>query len=214
MAHAPAMPHGKLDEVFDNVFVVRTSFRAGPGITFDRNMTVVRDGGELVVIASARLSDAGEAELDKLGKVKHVVRVAAFHGADDPYYVERYGAKLWQPADAAAPIGKVFRFDKGNQAETALLLPHADGVLVTGDSFQNWTDLSTCSLLARMMMPLMGFKGGVVGGPWLKKMGPAIRADYDRLFELAFKHVIPGHGTVVRDTGPAAVRAAVAKAKF
>jgi len=208
------MPHGKLDEVFDNVFVVRSSFRAGAGITFDRNMTVVRDGGELVVIGSARLTDAGEAELDKLGKVKHVVRVAAFHGADDPYYVERYGAKLWKPADAAAPIGTVFSFEKGNHPETAVLLPHAGGVLVTGDSFQNWTDLSTCSFLARTMMPLMGFKGPVVGGPWLKKMGTAIRADYDRLFAMSFKHAIPGHGTVVRDTGPDAIRAAVAKAKL
>src|SRR3954468_11471301 len=95
MSHPPAMPHGAIEEVFPDVFVVRSSFRAGAGVTFDRNMTIVRQGGELVVINSARLTEAGEAELGKLGKVTHVVRAAAFHGADDPYFVERFGATLW-----------------------------------------------------------------------------------------------------------------------
>src|ERR1041384_7554290 len=95
MPHRPAMPHGSLEEVFPDVFVVRSSFRAGAGVTFERNMTVLRQGGGVVILRSARRSDAGEAGLAKLGKVTHVVRVAAFHGADDPYYVERFGATLW-----------------------------------------------------------------------------------------------------------------------
>src|SRR5580658_7039149 len=98
MGFLPAMPHGAIEEVFDNVFVVRSSWRAGVGITFERTMAVVRQGGELVVINSCRLSDAGEAELAKLGKVTQAVRVAAFHGADDPYYAYRFGATIWGQA--------------------------------------------------------------------------------------------------------------------
>jgi hypothetical protein len=208
------MPHGAIEEVFPDVFVVRSSYRAGIGVAFDRNMTVVRQGAELVVVGSARLTDAGEAELGKLGKVTHVVRVAAFHGADDPYYAERYGAKLWQPADTGSPLASatVFRFEKGKQAETAVLLPVDGGVLITGDSFQNWTDLSTCSWLARRVMPLMGFGPATIGGPWLKKMGD-VRADFDRMLELPFKHVIPGHGTVLRTVAKDSLRDAIA-AKF
>jgi hypothetical protein len=33
--------------------------------------------------------------LDALGKVTDVIRIAGFHGMDDPFYKERYGAKVW-----------------------------------------------------------------------------------------------------------------------
>jgi hypothetical protein len=85
----PLLPHGPIEEVFPDVFLVRGSFAPSRGIRFDRNMTIVRKGGELVVLNSVRLSDDGEAQLAKLGKLKHVVRLGAFHGADDGYFVER-----------------------------------------------------------------------------------------------------------------------------
>ena len=46
------------------------------------------------MINSVRLDDAGLAALDKLGKVTDVIRIAANHGMDDPFYAERYGAKV------------------------------------------------------------------------------------------------------------------------
>ena len=93
----PALPHGALTEVFQNVFVVTGSFRFGPGLTITRNMTVVREGGELTIVNSVRLTPQGESELAKLGIVKHLVRLGAFHGADDPYYKNRYKPTLWAP---------------------------------------------------------------------------------------------------------------------
>src|SRR5437879_3694797 len=95
--HARALPHGALDEVFPDVFVVRGRFKAGPGVHFDRNMTIVRTGKELVAINSVRLTDDGEAALGKLGKLTHVIRLGALHGMDDAYFVERFGATLWGP---------------------------------------------------------------------------------------------------------------------
>ncbi len=224
MTHPAAMPHGAIEEVFPDIFVVRSSFRAGRGITFDRNMTVVRQGGELIVLNSARLSDAGEAELAKLGKVTHVVRTAAFHGADDPYFVEKYGATLWgAPNTRHAVPGKdltpaahpfteatVFHFEAAKRPESAVLIPRDGGVLIVGDSYQNWTTLATCSWLARRLMPILGFGPTVIGKPWTKQMGPGVRADFDRLVELPFRHLIPAHGTVLRDVARDRLPAAIA----
>ena len=222
------MLHGPIEEVFPDVFVVRSSFRAGPGVRFDRNMTVVRQGGELVAINSARLGEAGEAELAKLGKLTHVVRLAAFHGADDPYFVERFGATLWgapgtrhagpakdltadaHPFTGALAAATVFRFEAGKRPETALVLPRDGGILVAGDSYQNWTTLATCSWLARRIMPRMGFGPTVIGKPWVKEMGDGVRADFDRLLALPFRHLIPAHGTVLRDTARDALPGAIA----
>jgi hypothetical protein len=219
MVFRPAGPHGALEEVFADVFVTWSSFRAGVGVAFDRTMTVVRQGGELVVIGSARLTDAGEAELAKLGKVRHVVRTAAFHGADDPYYVDKFGATLWGGSDGRAltaadhpfTAATVFGFEGAVKGvvESAVLLSLDGGVLVTGDSFLNWTTFDNCSWLARRLMPRLGFGAAVIGKPWLKRVGEGVRADFARLVELPFKHVIPGHGSVLRDHARDAVCDAV-----
>src|SRR5258706_6590039 len=190
MPHPRALPHGSIEEVFPDVFVVKGRYKAGVGVHFERNMTLVRRGDELVAINSVRLTDAGEAELAKLGKVRHVVRIGAFHGADDPYFVERYGAQLWGPpgtkhrvagkdlTPADKPLeGEVFVFERGMMPEAAIILPVEGGVLVSCDSFQHWTTLEHCSWLARRVMPRMGFGPAVIGGPWLKKMGAARGTD-------------------------------------
>ena len=93
----PALPHGELREVLPNTFLVTGTVRL-PGampVRFSRNMTVVRDGERLVLVNSVRLDEAGLAALDRLGKVTDVVRLAGFHGMDDPFYKDRYGAKVW-----------------------------------------------------------------------------------------------------------------------
>src|SRR4051794_27486614 len=91
---APALPHGALREAFRDVFFVTGTVKMPAPIRFSRNMTVVGEGPRLVLINSIRLSDAGLAELEKLGTVTDVVRIAGYHGADDPFYKQRYGAKI------------------------------------------------------------------------------------------------------------------------
>jgi hypothetical protein len=224
MPFAAAMPHGPIEEVFPDVFMVKSGYKAGVGVMFERNMTVWRRaGGELVVFNSARLTEDGERELDKLGKVAHVVRLAAFHGLDDPYYVDRYKAALWGAAgmkhDGKAisatdhPLGDadVFHFAAGNHAELCAILPMAGGVLVAGDSYQNWTTTKHCSLLVRAMMPFMGFGPACIGGPWLKKMGNGVKVDFERLAKMDWKHLIPAHGTVLNDSARDQLGSAIAK---
>src|SRR5262245_50360056 len=93
----PALPHGPLREVFPGIwFVTGTLALPGPfPVRFSRNMTVVKEGDRLVVVNTVRLDDDGLTKLDALGKVTDVIRLAGNHGMDDPFYADRYGAKVW-----------------------------------------------------------------------------------------------------------------------
>jgi len=92
------MPHGEIEEVFPDVFFVTGTSRpdfGGDALQFSRNMTIVRDNGDLSLINTVRLDDAGLARLDSLGRVTNVVKIGVFHGIDDAFYLERYDAKQW-----------------------------------------------------------------------------------------------------------------------
>jgi hypothetical protein len=226
-AFLPAFPpHSPIEEVFPDVFLVEGGFRFAPGMSISRNMTIVRQGTELTLVNSVRLSKEREAELEKLGKVTHLVRIGEFHGADDPYYVDRYAPTLWAPPGmkhasglatkeelkgTSSPIAgsEVFRFEKGEGIEVALVMKN--GALVTCDAYQNWTTFDGCSFLGRQMMRTMGFQPLHIGAPWLKRMGQGVRHDFDRLLERPFQHLVPGHGTVVRETAKDGLRVAMGK---
>lgn len=224
----PQAPFGSIQEPFPNVFFVTCGFRFAAGMTITRNMTIVRQDGDLTVINSARLDPDGEAALDKLGRVKHLVRLGAFHGADDPYYVDRYKPTLWAPpktkhagalktdrelAVGACPIegARVFLFEHAKQAEGAILLERDGGLLITVDSYQNWESFDGCSLLSKLAMFFMGFGPMRIGGPWLKAMGPEVRADFEQLVKLPFVHLIPAHGQILKDTAKQGLRTAMAR---
>jgi hypothetical protein len=200
-------------------------------MTFGRNMVVLRDRDELTIINSVRLTPDAEAGLDGLGRVRHVMRPGFFHGRDDRYYVERYAADFWAPLAARANPGptvtrmltehaelpvpglRVFLFRQTRHAEVALLLEREGGILITCDALQYYADRKFCSPLARIAMPLLGFKLRLIIGPqWLKAMTPGgstLLPDYERLLELEFRHLIGGHGSLLRDSAHAAVRDAV-----
>jgi hypothetical protein len=55
-----------------------------------RSMIIVKSGDEVAVLNTVRLDSAGEAALDKLGRVSHIVNLTANHGCDDPYFVHKY----------------------------------------------------------------------------------------------------------------------------
>ena len=225
---APALPHGPLVEVFPNVFEVQGGFRVAPGVTFTRNMTVLRTGGELALVNSVRLSPEGLAALDALGKVTQLFKIGAFHGIDDPFYVDRYQPTFWAPpgskhqrgiahqrdllADAAPlPETTVFAFAAGKEPEVALLVAREGGMLVTCDSYQNWTTFDGCSWLGKIVMRIMGFGPCFIGGPWAMAMGRGVIADFARLAEQPFRHLLPAHGTVLRDDALAGLRQGVRK---
>jgi hypothetical protein len=220
------MPHGELREVLPNLFFV-TGTVAMPGplpVRFSRNMTVIREGERLVLVNSVRLDDAGLAKLDALGKVTDVIRLAANHGMDDPFYGERYGAKIWavkghrytagfstsktetyfsgfteMDASTTLPIaGASLYVIASTPPDGVLRLDRDGGVLVVGDSLQHWhAPDDFFSFLARPMMRMAGFiKPHNVGPGWLKQCKPP-KEDLRGLLELRFDHVLPSHGEAV-----------------
>ena len=227
-AFRTAEPHGPITEVFPDVFFVTGRFRITPGFAITRNMVVVRQGDELTAVNAIRLTTEGEQELAKLGRVRHLVRIGFAHGTDDPFYVDRYQPTFWAPkgqrhaagvapdqdlAPGNSPLDgtRVFPFKNGTGPEAALLLERDGGVLVTCDSFQNWTTFEGCSLLGKVAGKLMGFGPAVIGGPWARYMGRDVKRDFDELVELTFQHSLSAHGTPLKETAREDLRAAIAR---
>lgn len=224
----PARGNGPIREVLPDLFFVTGGMRfPGPvPVRISRNMTIVRRGGSLALVNTVRLDDAGLAALDALGKVEHVVRIAGFHGSDDPFYKDRYGATVWaverQPyargfslapkpedvyfrpdhelnAASALPVpGKLHVFGSCAVGEALLLLDVHGGVVVAGDVLQNWVAADEhFNLLGRVASRAMGFlKPCNVGPGWLRQTKPD-PAELLAVLDLPFEHVLPSHGLPV-----------------
>ena len=221
-----AQPHGELREVFPGLyFVTGTVSMPGPfPVRFSRNMTVVREGDRLVLVNSVRLNDAGLSKLDALGKVTDVIRLAANHGTDDPFYADRYGAKVWavrgqrytpgfdtnapdvyfdaqaeMDAQTSLPMtGARLYVIASDPPEGLLVLERDGGLVISGDCLQHWRETDAYfNTPAKLLMRMMGFiKPHNVGPGWLKQGKPP--KDHLRgVLDLPFDHVLPAHGAPV-----------------
>lgn len=228
---SPGPGFGKLEQVFDDVWWAWGTVRFVPGIVFPRNMTIVRERGELVVIHPVLMPDEEQAKVEALGPIKHIVRLGAFHGMDDAKYLERYKATMWAPPEVDLPAGvtarellpggelpiegaTLFAFDASKAPETVMLVPRHGGVLLSCDSVQNWEATTGCSLLGKAMARMMGFKGRACIGPgWRKqcepKDGAGFRPAFEQLLALDFRHALGGHGAPMKDTAKDDLRAQV-----
>lgn len=234
----PAMPHGSLREVLPGIFFVTGTMRM-PGflpVAFSRNMTVIKEGERLVIVNSVRLDEAGLKQLDALGRVSDVIRIAGNHGMDDPFYKDRYGAKVWVvtgqrytagfnagaaqtyftpdaeiDASTALPLAgaRLYRIDS-HPPEGILLLDREGGVAIVGDCLQHWHETDPYfSLFAKLMMPRMGFiKPHNVGPAWFKNCKPPA-AQLRGILDLKFSHVMTSHGSPVLGDALAKYRPAI-----
>lgn len=216
--YPPAYPHDPIAEIFEDVFFVHGSIRIGPGMRMNRNMLIVRQDGELTLINPVRLSAIGLAQLEALGSVRHVIRLGDFHGLDDPFYVDTYGATFWCQAGqetyktpapdrliekaTVPPIknSEFFLFETAQFPEAALFLK-AHRLLITTDSVQYLTGWRYTPLLSRVVLRAMGFKLGLlIGKPWLKRVTPkgaSLKGDFEKLLQLDFDNLVSAHGTVL-----------------
>lgn len=227
-----AQPHGPIREVFPNVFVVTGDHRMQRGVTIPRNMIIVRVGSELILVNSIRLSPAGEAALEALGKPAHLLCIGPAHGVDDAWTVNRFKLARWVvpgasdrglpvdhalTTDATLPIpgATLFAFETTlpDSPERALVLPQNDGILVTCDSVQNWTPatLAACSFGARLILRLNGFGGPAQIGVFWRKRQNVARSDFQRLLALPFRHLLAGHGEALLNSAHADLAADVAR---
>lgn len=219
--HPPAERHLPLREVFPRVWLasseVTQTLPLGLKIRFGRNMVAVHSEDGWVLIDPVRLSESAERELLSRGPIRHLVRLGTYHGRDDAYYADRFGAaEFWcapgvqshpEPRAARAitedgpfpiPDAKVVVFKAATRAECAVFLPQ-QRLLLTCDSVQNYERDPMLSPLARVVMYPMGFFSPCVIGPlWLKWTTPpggSQRADFERILALDFDNLIGGHGT-------------------
>lgn len=219
-AFPPALPHGELVEVLPRIWQVtgesRPSF-GGLDWCFSRNMTVFVEGDTVVLVNTVRLDEGGLAKLEALGRVAHVLRIGAWHGRDDAFYVDRYGATFWAMegledergavvSRRLVPGGEVpladasvFRFEAGRAAEGLLHLGRHGGVLVSCDSLQNWEAPDRWfDEVSRERMAAAGFfRRANVGPGFLGGSGVPVSAfagDFERILALPFDHLLSAHG--------------------
>lgn len=230
----PGTVFGPLQQVFDDIWWAWGTVRFMPGITFPRNMTIIRERGELVLVHPVMMPDDVQRQIEALGPIKHIVRLGNFHGMDDAKYIAKYDPVAWAPPgvelSAGARIdrelvpggptpfsdGTVFSFTAATAPEVAIHLARHGGVLLTCDSVQNWETTTGCSFLGGAMAGMMGFKGRACVGPgWRKvcepKDGVGFRKDFERLVALEWKHLLSAHGQPMHDTARDDLRATLAK---
>ena len=219
----PVRPHGALREVLPDVFVVTGSINIGP-LRFSRNMTVVRQGEDLVLINTVRLDEDGLAALDALGTVREILRIGGWHGSDDPFYKDRYGCPVSAvegqryyegtnpkkgntyfeadrelEADSALPIeGASLYVVHSDPPEAILRIPAGSGTLIAADALQHWPRADDYfNLAGRVGMGLGGMvKPHTMMKPWVDKYTPP-KAEVAGILELGFDNVLPGHGEAV-----------------
>jgi hypothetical protein len=230
MPFAPALPHDPITKLADGVHAVRGTFQMGPALRISRTMTILEGADGLVVLNAMRLSEEGEAALAKLGPVKHLVKLSESHGVDEPYFVHRYEPEVWsmpevrhQPgvtsmrelgSDGPIAGGRMFGFPgTSGWKEVAYLVPSGGGTLVTCDSLQHHVDTKHASLFARMMTPMMGFKGGLIVAPMWRKYqkisGEQVKSAFAELLAQPFANLVTGHGPAIVGGADAQARSAV-----
>jgi hypothetical protein len=224
----PAMPHHALVPIFEDAWYLKGSVNFKPLVRLQRNMVVLRHDGELMLINSIRLNEAGEAALEALGTIAHVVKIGG-HGMDDAYYADRFGAKRWGLPGVAESMGaqtltadslprpglSLFSFELTKAPEGALLLETDGGLLITCDSVQHWEPSDLMSLAAKMVTGVMGFKHPAqIGPPWRKKMTPeggTLKPDFLRMAALPFTRQIGGHGGLCDENAAALLSATITR---
>lgn len=183
--YAPASPHDPLIEIFPDIYLLRGSINFGFGLRMNRNMIIIKQNQELILVNPVRMNDDGLAHLEQLGNIRHIIRLGDFHGLDDQFYRDTYQAQLWSQPDhhtyknlqpdrlitphIKPPIANAtfFIFATAKYPKAALLIQPAK-LLITTDCVQYWADWKYTSFVRRIILWLMGFRLGLfIGGPWL-----------------------------------------------
>jgi hypothetical protein len=213
-----ALRHGDFQLVFPNIYFLVGEMKTvlmGANWQFSRNMTVVRDPSDnsLTILNSVRLDDNGLGKLDALGQVKRIVRLGSLHGRDDAFYKSRYQSADYWAAQGMPEEGglkadhfltaeskpmancEVFLFEKTKLPEAIIKLNQEGGILIACDALQNWLKSDEFfSEESKTMMTGMGFFTPANLGPVWCKVNEPQKDDFERLKEVEFRHVLPGHG--------------------
>jgi hypothetical protein len=215
--YIPFNDHGELTKVLDNVYIVRGSFNVGFGVMIARTMTIVKRGDDLTVINSVRVNEEVEAEIKKLGTIKHLVRMAAGHGADDAYYINTFEPTYWslegiasvtntkthdkaltEDGEGPIPDMKLVIFKSAPLKilhECVIWIPDNDGTLITCDFIQNTITPDHANFMGKHMTYWMGFQGECKCVPmWRSGNGMDHWDDIERILAWDFENLVSAHG--------------------
>jgi len=224
--YPPVYPHDELRELYQGVYLLHGSIRMGPGMRMNRNMIILKQGQDLVLINPVRMDEASLVSLDALGTVRHILRLGDFHGLDDAFYLDRYDCEFWaQPGQTTYPLpqatrqitadtespfpaSEFFIFESAAYPEAALLLKE-HRLLITTDSVQYHANWNYFSWFTRFAFRLLGFKPGInIGPPWLKRVTPAggsLKTEFEKLLALDFDALVAAHGLPLESGARAAL---------
>ena len=103
----------------------------------------------------------------------------------------------------------VVAFDSIQVPEAVLFLPRNGGIIVSCDSLQNMTgpDEFFDAHSIEIMRNSGFFRAGNIGPAWRARVQPVV-ADFEKILDLEFEHLLPSHGdpllniahTVIRKT--------------
>jgi hypothetical protein len=204
--------HGHIKEIVPNIFFVtgvNQYIDNNEEHQHSRNMIIVRENGKLSLINTVRLTEKGLLELDSLGKVENVVRIGAFHGRDDGFYLERYQAKLWAlpgmkhddnrqtdielTPNGPMPFSECSIFVFNSKVPEAILLK--DRILITCDSIKNWKEADTYfSQKTAIAYRNAGFFGTATVSKIWREACQVELSDFMQLEKFAFVHLLSAHG--------------------
>jgi glyoxylase-like metal-dependent hydrolase (beta-lactamase superfamily II) len=129
----------------------------------------------------------------------------------EPYFVP----DDWLTADSEPPFrgSRLHLIKSAKPGEALLVLIRDGGILLSGDTLQNWDGADEYfNLPARILLRIAGFlKPCQVGPVWMRYARPS-RADLQGLLDLRFEHVLPAHGAPVIGHAKDRFRAAIERA--
>lgn len=226
------MEHGPIVEVIPDIFVVSGVMRSEQNSTtaqFSRNMVIIREGEHLTIVNSILLDEDGLDELECLGMVTNVVSLGQAHGRDDEFYLDRWGGKLWAPANLQHRSGRAvdvtlvpegpfpvencsyigFSATTGSD-EGVLLLNRAGGIALVCDSFLNWPQADSYfdEPTAHSMQEAGLLNGLQIGADWLKRSQPTAN-EFSPFAKHSFENLLPAHGVAILGGADSQVRALI-----
>ncbi|MCL9684319.1 hypothetical protein [Legionella maioricensis] len=231
---SPAWPHGKIRSIFDDVFLVTGSNitqHNGLELQHSRNMVIIREGTQLSLINTVRLTEEGLHQLEDLGEVKNIIRIGAFHGRDDAFYKQTYNAKLYAleglqdqhqtPIDvilrahSELPIvdSSLFIFNTSQFPEGILHLQRNNGIIITCDSIKNWlkADEYFSEQSAAAYKEQGFFEKASISKIW-QQACKVQGSDFKKLLSYNFCHLLSAHGEPLLNTAYQDVQSSIQKA--
>ncbi len=203
-------PHSDLQEVLPNIFVVTGSMKIFGLFQYSRTMTILRDGEVLALVNPVRVNDRVLNEIQKMGKIKHLLKIGQLHNVDVPFYMDKFSPDLWVNKDDPS-IGdyqpKAY-FDDYNEIpilnckvktivdskikESFLVTPANGGCLHSCDAFVNMGVDSNHNWLTAKLSKFLP-DPTYIGPNWIKMAKPP-EASMKAVLNYDFENFIPAHG--------------------